>query len=116
MKCLRKKWFKSGIFTLVFLFNLFFLSTTSYAYTGDEQSLWEVKYLIQKNSIYNLTEDGISSQDITEVVKCLKDPYSEYYTKEEFNEFVRGINQNFYGIGIYNELVTDGIRINSFIK
>ncbi|GAA0721502.1 S41 family peptidase [Clostridium malenominatum] len=116
MKYLKKKWFKSGLLAFVFLFNLLFLSDTSYAYSDNEQSLWEVKYLIQNNSIYNLSEEGINSQDISEVIKNLKDPYSEYYTKEEFNEFVRAINQNFYGIGIYNELVTEGIKINSFLK
>lgn len=116
MKYLKKKWFKNGLLAFVFLFNLLFLNATSYAYSDNEQSLWEVKYLIQNNSIYNLPEEGISSHDIDEVIKYLKDPYSEYYTKEEFNEFVRSINQNFYGIGIYNELVTDGIKVNSFVK
>jgi carboxyl-terminal processing protease len=47
------------------------------------------------------------------MVDALGDPYSEYFTAEEFNEFYNGINMEFEGIGAYVESVPEGILLTS---
>ncbi|WP_315116261.1 S41 family peptidase [uncultured Clostridium sp.] len=111
----KKNKFNCLLLGLIVFINIIFFNGRVQAYTTNEQSLLEVKYLIQKNSIYDLPLEGLNSNNINEVIKYLKDPYSQYFTKEEFQEFVMGINQSFHGIGIYNESVPEGIKVDSFL-
>ncbi|MBU5484813.1 S41 family peptidase [Clostridium sp. MSJ-11] len=111
----KKNKFNALLLGLIVFINILFFNGSVHSYTINEQSLWEAKYLIQKNSIYDLPLEGVNSNDINEVIKYLKDPYSQYFTKEEFEKFVMGINQSFHGIGIYNESVPEGIKVDSFL-
>ena len=53
---------------------------------------------------------------IMEMVKRLNDPYSEYFTKEEYSEFVGSINNTFSGIGIGIDLVPEGVSVTRVIE
>ncbi|WP_194840796.1 S41 family peptidase [Filobacillus milosensis] len=53
-------------------------------------------------SIYNGTVDDVFNE---------LDPYSTYYTDEEYNQFMNSIEQSFVGIGISFEVVQEGAFI-----
>ncbi len=44
------------------------------------------------------------------------DEYSEYYTPEEFTQYVDNLNNTFYGIGVVIQVVNDYIEVTSCIE
>lgn len=43
------------------------------------------------------------------------DPYSDYYTKEEYEDFINNLNQSFSGIGIVIKLVNNNVVIDKVL-
>lgn len=89
---------------------------TETAYADDEGTLNEAKQIISNYYIENVPDSVLSAPTIDEMVKSLNDPYSVYFTEDEYNEFIGGINNTFTGIGIYIEIVPEGVKVKSTIK
>jgi C-terminal peptidase prc len=51
------------------------------------------------------------AKDVKSLVESLKDPYSSYFTEEEFNDFNNTINNSFAGIGVQIEASNEGIKL-----
>ncbi|WP_179122137.1 S41 family peptidase [Caloramator quimbayensis] len=96
---------------LVLLITLF-ISSTVYAYTV----LDEAKYLIKNYYIENVSDEVLNKPTIKEMVEALKDPYSVYFSKSEYNDFVNGIDMKFSGIGVRFEVVPEGVKVLSVLK
>lgn len=76
----------------------------------------EVKELI-KDYYVDVPAAGVLQADSAdEIITALDDPYSEYFTAQEYQEFVESLDQEFSGVGIYIELVADGVQVVSVIK
>ena len=71
----------------------------------------EGKSIIKNNYVNTVSDYVLSAPDLTEMVKRLDDPYSEYFAEKEYSEFVGSINNTFSGIGIGVDLVAEGVRI-----
>ncbi|MBZ9688666.1 Ig-like domain-containing protein [Clostridium estertheticum] len=78
--------------------------------------LQEGKDIIKSNYVNTVSDYVLNAPDLTEMVKRLNDPYSDYFTKKEYAEFVDSINNTFSGIGIGIDLVPEGIRISRVIE
>ncbi|MGV8982048.1 S41 family peptidase [Clostridium sp.] len=78
--------------------------------------LQEGKDIIKSNYVNTVSDYVLNAPDLTEMVKRLDDPYSDYFTKEEYSEFTGSINNTFSGIGIGVELVSEGIRVSRVIE
>ena len=76
----------------------------------------EVKEIIKDYYVDDVSEDVLDAPTITEMIKKLNDPYTAYFTKEEYNDFMNTINNSFCGIGIYIEAVPQGIKILGVMK
>ncbi len=80
-------------------------------------SLETFKSVIDKYYIGEIDDEKILNETIKGYVNGLGDKYSEYYTKEEWEEFQESALGNYYGIGIYMSQNEDGnIVIASTIK
>lgn len=80
-------------------------------------SLETFKSVIDKYYIGEIDNEKILNETIKGYVNGLGDKYSEYYTKEEWDEFQESALGNYYGIGIYMSQNEDGnIVIASTIK
>lgn len=76
----------------------------------------EIKNIIKNYYLYDVNDELLKGDDPNEIVEKLNDPYSVYFTKEEYQDFVNNINRSFVGIGVYIEKVDDGIKITGFTE
>lgn len=80
-------------------------------------SLETFKSVIDKYYIGEIDNEKVLNETIKGYVNGLGDKYSEYYTKEEWDEFQESALGNYYGIGIYMSQNEDNnIVIASTIK
>ncbi|MGH4124865.1 MAG: S41 family peptidase [Clostridium sp.] len=77
--------------------------------------LQEGKEILKNNYVTTVSDYVLNAPDLTEMVKRLDDPYSDYFTKKEYTEFVGSINNTFSGIGIGIDMVPAGIRVSRVI-
>ena len=71
----------------------------------------EAKEVLKSNYVNAVSDYVLSAQDIDEMLRRLNDPYSDYFTNEEFSEFIDSINNTFYGIGIEIDMDAQGVRV-----
>lgn len=86
------------------------LKTAALNPTTDE-ILEEAKAMLKNYYLRTPSEEVLNSKSIGEMLKKLGDPYSSYFTKEEFDEFVNNIDNKFTGIGVRFMLHEEGFEI-----
>ena len=92
------------IFTSIFLYNK--LGTSKYAsipgITSDLiKKICAVRQLIDSKYISEVNEEELVEGAIKGYVEGLGDEHTEYFTKEEMDEFKQDVEGNYVGIGIY---------------
>jgi len=65
-----------------------------------ERELYEVRRLLQQFHLNSPGEDVLNKDSIEAIVESLGDPYTEYYTKEEWEDFQADLEMQFTGIGV----------------
>lgn len=89
------------------------MSSSVYADSG---VLNEAKQLVKNYYVNDVPETAINSAaTMDELVKALSDPHSKYFTGEEYEQFISSINNDFSGIGVHIDMVTEGVRVISVI-
>lgn len=68
---------------------------------GISTTLASFRKIIDKKFLGEIDEEKVLQETIRGYVKGLDDPYTEYMTKEEMQEFSSDVMGNFDGIGIY---------------
>lgn len=86
------------------------LPFSTYAATLDD-----VKAIIKSDYVGEINGDLNSATSIEEIVDML-DPYSDYFTKEEYESFTRSIQNEAVGVGIVIEKHEKGILIVDVIE
>lgn len=100
-----------GIFTaLVILISSF---NCSYVNAAEGSVLSEAKNIIESYYINDVSDEVLNSSSIEDMVKQLNDPYSSYFTKEEYESFTSSIDNKFTGIGIQVLTDKEGVKITS---
>ena len=98
---------KCGAVLAVLLFVLVCLQAGAYA-ADSSALLKEVRSLI-RDSYYRDVDEKVFRQNTVEAtIQALGDPYSEYFTKEEYQEFMEGTNGTYAGVGMEMKLETYG--------
>lgn len=64
---------------------------------------------IRKNSLFKVTDKDFEVGELKGVVASLKDPYSEYLTKEEMEKLKESTTGKFFGIGVYISTSEDNL-------
>lgn len=112
----RQRIYKS-IMLVVIVATITFISTTLFMYQysggnikyvavssndgGISNTLASFRKIIDKKFLGEIDEDKVLQETIRGYIKGLDDPYTEYMTKEEMQEFTQDVMGNFTGIGIY---------------
>lgn len=94
----------------IFIINLNVLPAWGY------DTLSEARQYIEQYYLNPVPDSVLNASTIDAMVKGLNDPYSEYFTAEEYQEFLNSINMKFCGIGIYMEIVPEGVKVTSVVK
>ncbi|MCB2289627.1 PDZ domain-containing protein [Clostridium sp. CS001] len=82
-----------------------------------QPSILEEGRIVLKNNYVNTVSDYVlGATDLNEMIKRLNDPYSDYFTKQEYSEFIDSINNTFYGIGVGIDIVPQGVRVTKVFE
>lgn len=84
----------------------------SYNDGGISSSIASFRKIIDQKFLGDIDEEKIRQETIRGYIKGLDDPYTEYMTKEEMEEFTSDVMGNFTGIGIY---LTKDVEKNAVI-
>ncbi|WMJ80791.1 S41 family peptidase [Clostridium sp. MB40-C1] len=82
----------------------------------DNYELEEVKYILSNYYLNDVADKVQKASSVDELIKSLEDPYTSYFTKEEYDNFINGIEKKFYGIGIYMDMVEEGLKVVSTVE
>lgn len=74
---------------------------TAYNDGGISSSIASFRKIIDQKFLGEIDEEKLKQEAIRGYIKGLDDPYTEYMTKEEMEEFTSDVMGNFTGIGIY---------------
>ena len=67
--------------------------------------------MIENDPLATKTPEGITDESLKELVAGLGDPYAEYFTPEEYEEFARRFRGDYVGIGILVAEREDGLFV-----
>jgi carboxyl-terminal processing protease len=95
---------------------LLFLNPICTKAQAQSNILEEAKGVLENNYVSTVSDYVLNAPDLDEMVKRLNDPYSDYFTKEEYSEFIDSINNTFYGIGVGIDIVPQGVRVTRVIE
>ncbi|MFJ8514682.1 S41 family peptidase [Lysinibacillus xylanilyticus] len=102
---------KKVLWSFVFVLSFFiFPFTNASAASNEQQLVKEIKGIIEENYVGTIHGDLQKAKTIPEIIDML-DPYSTYFTKTEFEEFINSIELSTIGIGVIIEEHEDGIYI-----
>ena len=102
---------KKIVWSFVFMLSFFIIPCTNTQAASNEQPLVkEIKEIIKENYVGTIKGELQNAKTIPEMIDML-DPYSTYFTKQEFEEFMNSINLATIGIGVIIEEHEDGIHI-----
>ncbi len=99
--------------------HIFYKSKTKWFKQTDQANLNKIEnvYKILNSDYYKKqNSDKLSKAAIDGMVKELKDPYSEYLTKEQTKSFNEGVSGDFVGIGAEMQKKNDQIMVTSPMK
>ncbi len=72
----------------------------------------EVRELIKNRYVEEVSEDTLQAATVEEMLENLNDPYTSYFTAEQYQKFLNSIGDtSFSGLGVYIEKAKDGILI-----
>lgn len=87
--------------------------TASIPAFASESSLSEVQTLLKTNYVDPVSDDTLNSTSIKDMLEKLNDPWTTYFTSEEYHSFLDAVNMQICGIGIMLDTVPEGIKVVS---
>lgn len=94
---------------------LFFILCLTIPFTVLAAPLDEAKQIVKENYVGTINGNINRATNIEQLMNML-DPYSTYFTVEEFEEFINGVELTSVGIGVVIEKVEKGILITEVIE
>ncbi len=105
-----------NIFSTIALFLGFVVSCPISVQATSSAVLDEARTIIKTKYVNEVPDSVLNAPTIEEMVKGLNDPYSQYFSKQEEEDFINSIDNKTYGIGIYMEIIPDGVKVKNVIE
>jgi carboxyl-terminal processing protease len=105
-----------SIFYVLFCLVFFIASFSFNVQAADSSLLNEARSIIKDNYVSTVPDSVLNSSTIEDMVKGLNDPYSQYFSKQQGEDFVNAIDNKMCGIGIYMEMVQEGVKVTEVIE
>lgn len=83
--------------------------------SAELQTLQEVLNYLETYNIEGVERKEFLDNAIRGMVYSLDDPYSDYYSKEELQDFEAGVNQEFVGIGVTLRFYNDKLYVTDVL-
>ncbi|WP_017756495.1 S41 family peptidase [Calidifontibacillus oryziterrae] len=100
------RYIKNCISVLLLFLLLFGFQTTTFA--GDIE---EIRQMLEEGYYKPVSKQILQKTTIEEILTALNDPYTEFFTEQEFEEFKKAIDMNYVGIGILGEQHEQGVKV-----
>lgn len=79
-------------------------------------ALDEVRELLRSDYFEPVPADVLNSPSIEVMLKKLDDPHTNFLSAADYQDFNDSLEQTFSGIGIYFDVVAEGVKITGLIK
>lgn len=109
------RWRTPKIAILLVLILTLILSSQSFAFAAADEAS-QVRDLLNNYYVDPVSEQVLNASSIEDMLKALGDPYTTYFTANEYQDFINSIDQRFSGIGIHMDIVPQGVLVTSVIK
>lgn len=83
---------------------------------GEQQILAEVREYVKNYFLLPVDEEVLNKPTVEELLKALNDPYSVYFTPEEYEDFLISTDQNYSGVGLQVELKDGYVTVVTPLK
>lgn len=93
---------KTTLMGIVALVTALMLPLSALAQDSDEHltKLFEVHQYIEQYHVSGISGQILTEEAIRAMIEALDDPYTEYFTKEQYEAFSESIDRNYVGIGV----------------
>ena len=81
----------------------------------NDNLLDQAKHLLNNFYYYDIPESVDKVKSVKEIIEKLEDPYTQYYTEEEFKKLQKDINNMISGVGVHYKKHKEGIEITDII-
>ncbi|TXK85349.1 S41 family peptidase [Paenibacillus sp. N3.4] len=71
----------------------------------------QVRQIIGKLHVSGVTEEALANQSIKQMIEGLKDPYTVFFSKEEYSQFFNSLENNYVGMGARIGLDDKGVYL-----
>jgi len=112
---LRKKAIRHILLYFMLVFSLILSTSAAVLASSNVEVLPEIRSILQNQYVDPVSADVLNAPTVDETLKRLGDPYTMYFSPEEYQGFVESIDMRFYGIGIHIEMEAEGVRVVSVI-
>lgn len=75
--------------------------------------LTDVRDLLQSGYVDPVGDSVLNSPSIDEMLQKLGDPHTVFFTEAEYQDFLKSMDMTFSGIGVYIEIIPEGVKITS---
>lgn len=103
---MRSLFFKKKRFWTLFVFSIV-LAFQTVAFADD---IDEIRELLKEGYYLPVSQEVLDKPTIEAILEEL-DPYTTYFTKQEFDDFLHSIDMNYVGIGIIGEQHEQGVKV-----
>jgi carboxyl-terminal processing protease len=80
------------------------------------EMMGEIRNILKQAYVEEIPEEKLAKSTIDEILEGYQDPYTVYQTREQYEDFIDGIENEFSGIGVYIEMIEQGMMITSPIE
>lgn len=111
-----KKRLLVAVLALVLVASIPYVTNAVSKFQKQYELIQEVFEYVEYYHIKDIDPDKLAQGAIDGMLETLEDPYTTYFTDEEYKQFIEGIDNSFTGIGIYVDKQDEYIIVQSTIK
>jgi len=104
---------KGPLLSIILVIILLFSSTS--ILNASDSVVPEVGALLQNSYVDPVPEQVLNAPSVEEMLERLGDPHTTYFSATDYANFINSLDMRFSGIGIYVDIVSDGVLITSVI-
>lgn len=114
IRCVKANYRVYNVISILALL-IFFIASFSYRVQASSSVIDEARQIIKDNYVSQVPDSVLNQPTIEDIIKGLNDPYSAYFSKSDEQDFLNAIDNRTYGIGIYVEIVAEGVEVRDVI-
>lgn len=99
-------------FSLILLFLILCVQPVL-AQSNEAQLTAEIKEVLWKHYYEPLPNNFLKQNTVEEVISFLKDPYTRYYTDEEFSDFLLSLEGKYGGVGLEIDIIDNQVVVTN---